>query len=77
MAGTIIDQYILQSLIVKFMPELAKFFDEIGFDLTPMTLQWFISLYAQNLPYEVIKFKYEDGTCYMGCIVSRRKHNNI
>ena len=77
MAGTIIDQYILQSLISKFMPELSNFFDEMGFDLAPITLQWFISIFAQNLTYEVNKIYYKVRTSYMGCFIPRRKHYNI
>lgn len=54
MIGTIIDQTILQQLIHRLMPKLYSFFESTGFDLAPVSLQWFISLFSQNLSYEVI-----------------------
>ena len=53
MAGTIIDQYILNKLVEIYLPELYKHFKIINFDLAPITLQWFISIFSQNLNYDV------------------------
>jgi len=54
MIGTIIDQSILQQLILRLMPKLHNFFESTGFDLAPVSLQWFISLFSQNLSYDVL-----------------------
>ena len=53
MTGTIIDQMILQQLIQRYIPALYTFFEQRGFDLAPISLQWFISLFSQSLYYEV------------------------
>jgi hypothetical protein len=53
MAGTIIDQYILNKLVEIYLPELNKHFQQINFEITPITLQWFVSLFSQNLNCEV------------------------
>ena len=56
MTGTIIDQYILNKLVEVYLPEINKHFQMINFDIAPITLQWFVSLFSQNLNYEVLKF---------------------
>ena len=54
MAGIIVDQYILNKLISIYLPDLNKLFQKLGFDIAPITLQWFVSIFAQNLLLEVI-----------------------
>ena len=53
MAGTIIDQYILNKLVEVYLPDIHKLFHHINFEIAPITLQWFVSLFAQNLNYDV------------------------
>ena len=57
MAGIIVDQYILNKLISIYLPDLNKLFQKLGFDIAPITLQWFVSIFAQNLLLEVIFMK--------------------
>ena len=53
MAGVIIDQYILSKLVANYYPQLFALFENVSFDIAPITLQWFVSVFAQNLHLEV------------------------
>ena len=58
MAGIIVDQIILNKLISVYFPEVYSLLDKLSFDLGPITLQWFVSIFAQNLNIEVLFYFY-------------------
>jgi hypothetical protein len=61
MAGVIVDQCILNKLVCVYYPDLYSLFEKLEFDIAPITLQWFVSIFAQNLNPEVMKNLFQLG----------------
>ena len=46
-------QAVLQNLVEKEMPQLAKHMSKYGIDVTLVTLNWFLTIFSDALPTEV------------------------
>lgn len=50
MIGAVVDSRVLESLVEKFMPLLAKQFKQLDLQLSIISLPWFLSLFINALP---------------------------
>lgn len=48
------DQLVLGDLVEQLVPKVSKHLDELGVDLASVTFGWFLSLFTDCLPVEVI-----------------------
>ena len=56
MAGILIDQKIFDRLIFVYNESVFKKFEKVGLMLETITIQWFVSMFSQNLNEKVIFF---------------------
>ena len=50
MVGIRVDMLVLNSLIMRYLPNLHKHFSEHSVDLSPVSMNWFLCLYVNTLP---------------------------
>lgn len=53
MMGVLVDQHILRDMLSVKNPKLTKHFAKIGLDPTILSMQWFVTLFANTMHYEV------------------------
>ncbi len=51
--GAQADQLVLKDILEQKVPELVTHFQQFDFDLSSMTLNWFLPLFFDSLPIEV------------------------
>ncbi|EDV28607.1 uncharacterized protein TRIADDRAFT_51695 [Trichoplax adhaerens] len=59
------DQRVLQELLTEKLPRLAAHFNQHGIELTYITLQWFLTVYIDNIPIQTV-FRIWDCFLYEG-----------
>lgn len=57
MVGLLTDGSIVISFIESYLPDLYKHLLDVGFELhlNNLIYKWFLALFIQNIPYEVLK----------------------
>ena len=50
MVGIRVDMLVLNSLVMRYLPNLHKHFTEHDVDLSPVSMNWFLCLYINTLP---------------------------
>jgi hypothetical protein len=53
LTGAQADQEVLKDILEEKLPDLAKHFLKRDIELTTVTLNWFLSLFYDSLPFEV------------------------
>ena len=59
MLGLLTDASIVISFIESYLPDLHKHLLDVGFELhlNNLIYKWFLALFIQNIPYEVLKYE--------------------
>jgi hypothetical protein len=50
MVGIRVDMLVLNSLVMRYLPNLHKHLSEHNVDLSPVSMNWFLCLYVNTLP---------------------------
>lgn len=76
MLGLLTDASIVISFIESYLPDLHKHLVDVGFELhlNNLLYKWFLALFIQNIPYEVLKYKKFKLVIsdYLGYFIPRR-----
>ena len=73
MMGVLVDQHILKDMLSVKNLKLTKHFAWIGLDPTILSMQWFVTLYANTMHYEVGLKSELDCLYGVGLDISQRK----
>lgn len=59
MIGVACDQKIFLDILKILKPQITKKFEEVGFDGSVLSIQWFVCLFTSSLPFYVRFLDYE------------------
>lgn len=75
LAGMHIDIYIFDQLVQQYLPNIYNKFNELQLTLLPITINWFLCLFINTLPIDIVLAIFDQLFIYM--YTDCNKHNTI
>lgn len=63
--GAQADQQILKDMVREKLPALCKHLESIDIELSTVTLNWFLAVFFDAVPFQVSVICCEEGVCYV------------